>query len=206
MATDILTRCPSSPLAKAFQANVQQDYYDPVFFTLGAPTKRNRTSDHGVFPAGEGSSFAAQRILLMPYGEGQPGQFFYMRLYGWRSIRDRQGAVQPPTVWVFTILAEFMCRLGSLPGPVTSQGMAPAGQGFGLPISPTENLCCSVLLLGGTLGAGYYNVMPASWNYPASVAVDLAGSQMFSFDFAQGSASPAAGITGVATNCLWALM
>lgn len=198
MATDILIRCPSSPLAKAFPRNVQQDRYRDIFLLATQPP------GDGVIQTNINGSFTAQRIYLMPYCEGEPGSIFFMRLYGWRSITAKTGG-SDNTVWVYFLLAEFVCVSGAIAGPVLNQTAAPGPAGFGLPIGPTENMCQSISMLSGVLGlTGFINSMPPGSIMPACAGVELCGAQLVSFDFEQ---APSGGLgSTLAANCLWSML
>lgn len=198
MAADILTRCPSSPLAKAFPRNVQQDRYRDIFLLATQP------AGDGVIQTNINGSFTANRIYLMPYCEGEPGSIFFMRLYGWRSIGEVV-AGSTNTVWVYFLLAEFVCVSGMIAGPVLNQTAAPGPAGFGLPIGPTENMCQSIQMIAGVLGlTGFVNSMPLGSIMPATAAVELQGAQIVSFDFAQ---MPSGGLgSQLAANCFWSML
>lgn len=185
---NVVIETVSYPLAKAYTKNVQQDVFNPVRLTTTVPY------GPGVFAMGEGGMVAPNRLLLFPFCEGRPGSSFLMCLYGWRSIGPEGNK---PKVWIFSVLAQFLCITGNIPGPVL-QG-SPTPSGYNLPITPLDNMCDAMALTRGVLGlSGFINSMPPGSGVPAFAAVELFGSQLISFDFAQLPNN------NVAANCLWA--
>ncbi len=200
MSSYNLSRVPTGHLSKAFAVNVQQDVYNPVLLTQSSPAApgANSIAPDGVVNISHGNDSVPTRILLFPYAESEPGQSFYLRLYGWRSI----SVYSLKSVWIYYVLAEFLCVTGAIPGPITSPRGDPGPQAFRLPINPNENMCQSLAKVCGVLGqTGFINSMPPGYNYPAFAGVELQGSQVITFDFVTGSA-----LTGIcAANCLWAM-
>ncbi len=198
MPTDIHIRTPSAPFRKAFLKNVQQDKFNDIYL-LAVPPPGFPTAD-GFFSVGQDGTFTPQRILLSPYCQGLPGEAFWMRLYGWRSIAGIR--VNEPTVWVYYLLAEFLCVAGSIPGPIRTQKNDPGPEGFNLPLGPTDKMCSSLAMTAGVLGAtGFINSMPPGSIMPACAGVELQGVQLVSFDFAQ---APSDGLgSTLAANCLF---
>lgn len=185
----------SNPFAKALTANVQQDLFDEIYLTQAPP------SGAGVFPMGEGGSKAPCRLLLMPFAEGSPGSTFVMRLYGWRPVGQGGPGRAELQVWVFHVLAQFLCFTGAIPGPILK------GTDFSenrLALKTTENLCDSLVLQKGVLGLdGFLSTDVPGSGCPATALVEIYGAKYVSFDFAQWpSVGPSGGVIGM--NCLWA--
>lgn len=177
---------PSSPLAKAFPANVQRDRYETVVLTTTKP------SGDGVVSFGDGAS-VPRRILLFPFCEGQAGDAFWLCLYGWRPVEGLRGA----KVWLWYVLAEFLCVAGEIPGPQLAS--APGPGGYGLPVSPVDRVCDALAPTRWVPGeTGFVNSAAPGSGAPAFAGVELLGSQLVSFDFAQVQGGRCA------ANCLWA--
>lgn len=198
MPSNVQIVTPSAPLRKAFSKNVQKERYNDIY-TL-ARTPPAVPNDDGFFAVGNDGTFSPQRILLSPYCEGQAGSVFWMMLYGWRSLASQ--AVNESTVWIYYILAEFLCVAGIVTGPLQRTTLAPGPVGFRMPLGPTERLCESMMQTDGILGAnGFINYQYPGSGRPACAAVELQGVQLISFDFYQAPNSNA--MSTLAANCLF---
>lgn len=183
-------RATASPFQKAFYLNVQQEFYNILAFKLDAP------SGNGVFDVGDGA-YAPSRAILTPYAEGPAGSVFTMRLYGWRAVG--QPVAVGRQLWLWNILAEFLCVAGELPGPRITRKEVVQNQ-----LTALENICDGITLLRGVLGLnGWTNSGVPGNGCPASAAVELFGCRYISFDFAQ-AGPPNSGAIGM--NCLWAVL
>ncbi len=198
MPTNVQVVTPSGPLRKAFQKNVQQDKFNDIYLLAIRPP--GILEGDGIFSVGQDGTFTPQRILLSPYCLGLPGEAFWMRLYGWRSIVGTKP--NDASVWVYYLLAQFLCVAGPVQGPLQKKNNDPGPEGFRLPIGPNDNMCASLAMTAGVLGAtGFINSMPPGSITPAFAGVELQGVQVVSFDFMQ---MPSDGLgSTLAANCLF---
>lgn len=182
----------SEPFVKAFPVNCQKDVFDPITNRFQAP------AGDGAFGMGQGGACAVNRLYLMPYGEGEPGVAFLTRLYGWRPVGLATGPYQKQ-VWVWNVLAQFLCVLGDCPGPrPDSAGVIDRSPA----LTAQENLCDGLALTAGVLGlTGFVNQVGPGSGFQACAAVELYGCRFVSFDFAQALPGPGGAVT---MNCLWA--
>lgn len=164
-----------------------------VFETLAlAP---NAPTGNNVKTAGHDGNFAAQRLFLLPYCNGSPGDQFFMRVFGVRSVQNPEGG-QAKDVWVPYVLAVFQCTAGNLYGPAST---APAGLDNARFIKPYETMCDNIVLLQGALGlTGEIISYDPGTNYVASAITELRGSRYFGVDFCLSDPPPQS------MNALWA--
>ena len=163
----------STPLFKALATPTQQVEFQDLVPVAAQPTTE------GVYSAGHGGSTAPQQVLLLPYGTGNAGDQFRMRLYGWWPVDDP--AATTKVVWLPLLLCEFTVTLGNQ-----------AGVGNRL-IASNDRIAATITLDAGTVGTGVLVSNPvAAW-----VKVDLQGCRLFQFDFEPVLAGMAYG------NCLF---
>lgn len=179
----------SLPLSKALRvANSQAAQYQ-VFSPQNASPGGPPLPD-GVIEIGHGGMMATHRIKLAPFGTGQPGQQFTMRLYGWEFLGPPD-ANPNLVVWLPRFLVGFYCTLSNLPGP-------------GLPtyLNTNEYICDSVTITEGSAGPWYSG---ASSQGPGSglmawALVDVTGCRYAQFDFSRAADD----VSADSFNCLWA--
>lgn len=134
---------------------------------------------------------APNRIFIQPFCDGPPGSQFAMRLWGWRGYGPTDGD-GPRELDVPFFIAEWICTSCNCPGP---QSEGPPGFPSIRPMQPSENLCDTIVLVQGDLGAsGWINATgaPATvsapavpTNLPGYTTVELQGAKQFQFDFKQ---------------------
>ena len=75
-------------------------------------TFENEPLGEGIFNIGYGGSTASPSLKVCPFGQGQEGQQFQMRIYAMSAL-----GTDPRTwVWHRTIIAEMVCTLGRQAG------------------------------------------------------------------------------------------
>jgi len=156
--------------------------------TEPSPTATTPTGD-GVLSIGGGETGQGGKVsnglLIVPYGVGSATNTFSMKIYGWRSVRQRQGATTPIIpLWVPYLLASFTCTLCTLAGVA------------GTPVDNTHLFCGTI-----TLGVGNANIsneiISPTGNVMASIILDRKGSQLVEVRFGTGGSATSA-------NCLYA--
>lgn len=194
----------SSPWVKALAQNKREGMLDPVQLWATPPDAANPLMQsgynaRGVWDLGQGGEVTVQRVKVMPYCEGQPGSVFWMRVYGWSAV----GRVENDPLkacWVPDLLGEFLCVAGNIPGPRTTDSMAPTSSA----VQPTENVCDAITMTAGVLGLNGFicSAFPGS-GIPAYAALEIYGARKVSFDFAcDFNLYP--DLSGIGMNCLWA--
>jgi len=168
----------SGPLTKALSANSFNVDFSELVEQATEPTA------DGTFVGGLGSLTAPQQLLLRPYGNGNPGDAFLMRLWGWWVHGDRADVNN--LLWVPLVIAEFKCVLGTRTGKDSRL------------ISSADRFASEITLLSGHLGT--YGFICNGSASTAFVKAGLHGAQKYQFDFAQSLEAP-----GALGNCLWAL-
>src|SRR4051812_40726263 len=116
----ILVETISAPWVKALTQSKREGFLDPVQVWSSPPEAANALMQsgfnaRGVWDMGQGGETTVSRVKVMPYCEGQPGSVFWMRIYGWCAI-GREENNPRLACWVPTLLGEFLCVAGNVPG------------------------------------------------------------------------------------------
>ncbi len=175
----------STKLVKALPVNSTASEYSINAVT---PQVTSIVLPPGSMTMGSNGIFAPNRLLLMPFGEGELGQTFSMRLYYINHVSDDSRD------WVFVtaLLIEFVCTLGSLPGPMIAND--PSGNQY-RQIHGSDNFCQSLAATAGSYGKdGDINT---DTGFPAFSLVAIDGARFVGFDFK-------AIDENVTMNALWA--
>ncbi len=195
---DIIQNNRSEPLNQAFQLMDDFGLFMSIDMLPTNPSQAGALDQvDGVWRAGHDGAFAAQRLFLLPYCNGQPGTNFSMRIYGWRGIDNNAKMGQTGTsylVWVPYLLAEFACISCNRFGPPSTN---PPG-GVQRLIPPSYAMCDTITLTQGALGlTGEIDSTGPGTDLIAFAILELRGSRYFQFDF--NATDP-----NVLMNCLWA--
>ncbi len=142
----------------------------------------------GYWKMGAGGELAPNRILMMPYGEGQVGQQFRMRLYYVNHISDNSS----DWVWMTALLIECICTIGELAGP---PNLGPVGSGSERQITDGNRFCQSIAPVVGSYGKD--GDLNTDTGFPAFVIAAINGARFIGFDFKQIDEN-------VTMNALWA--
>lgn len=163
--------------------------FETLALAPNAPTGNN------VKTAGHDGAFAARRVFHLPYCNGDPGDVFFMRVFGIRSVQNPEGGAMKD-VWVPFVLAVFQCTAGNLYGPTST---APPGTDNMRFVKPFETMCDNIVLIQGSLGlTGEVNSFDPGTNYVAFTLTELRGARYFGTDFMLGDPPPQS------MNALWA--
>lgn len=130
----------------------------------------------GVYTSGHLGVFSAQKLFVQPYCMGLTGSRFSLRLYGWRGAENNAGAARSGAnsqVWLPYLLAELACVACARQGPPGAQRIVQA----------SENMCDTITLTRGALGAAGEIVSNPGTGLIAFAQVELRGAKFFSFDF-----------------------
>lgn len=201
---DVIVKSMSGPFAKALLVNHPAVPFDTVTPFAAEPFQTNSSQSNGDAVIDLAVNFAQvpNWLLILPYGEGEPGEQFSMRLWGVRRF-TAESADPDRVVWVNYILGEYFCTICAQPGPTYNPTNANPPI-LGKFLSPTENLCDTITVTHGVPGltnivtspgsdAGF---VPGQTNLTASVLQDTLGSQKIYFDFQPENGTPT-------MNCMW---
>ncbi len=186
MPESVLVRIPSHNLTKALLMNSYDvtpvsyplpTFAEPPDATLAPVAGQNYVQGYA-WDAGEGGDHVFNRLYLQPYCEGPAGSQFWVRLYGWRRLGQLNH-------WVPTLLVQFLCSAGDLPGSSVASGAV---------LIQTENLCDTMLPVSGSVGMTG-EVVSSGSGFGAYALVELRGCKKFSFEFEQAD--------NVGMNALW---
>ncbi len=177
----------SQNLQKALTVNSQQTEYaiNPV---TPSCTSITTPGGEGYGVAGHDNIVAPNRVIVFPFGEGQFGQQFSMRLYYLNYVGD------DPTnrVWLTSCLMEVVCTLGDLPGPNISSDPA---QNQSRPVRGTDLFCQRLTPVMGSYGQD--GDLNTDTGFPSFALVALNGARFVGFDFKRID-------DNVTMNALWA--
>lgn len=181
------------PEAKTNDAGVDVGYpYNPGLAVKG----------DGFYRLGDEGSGAPNRLILLPFSEGEPGYGFVVRLYELRRLVGRpDAAANGPEgsreLWLCCLRSELLCSTADRPVGLSDDA------GGRWPLSATERLCDSVQITSGPPGDGPSGTGGTVSTYPDQIAyavLPLSGPQMIAFDF-----RPADSTYARPMNALWAV-
>lgn len=202
---DVIVKSMSGPFAKALLVNHPAAPFDAVTPFASEPfrTASSQSDGDGVIDLAVNFGLAPNWLLIVPYGEGEPGEQFSMRLWGFRRFTGEDSGPDR-VVWMNYLLGEFLCTICAQPGPsyVQASNTPPI---LGKFLLPTENLCDTITLTHGvanltsivTSPGSDTGFTPGQTNLTASVLQDTLGCQKIYFDFQPENGTPT-------MNCGWA--
>ncbi len=178
----------SGKMAKALQTNSQANSFALFEPQRGTPTYPS------LFPGGQASSESPRSVFLMPYGEGDAGRQFSLRLYGLTHLNAPNQGDPKAAQWIPFFIVELLCTLSNLGGNI--QGSKALS---GVDLIESERLCDGISLTQGDLGVvGRINSPGAGSGLISYATVDLVGCRMYALDFQQ--------VDAVGMNCLLATL
>lgn len=189
----------TGPYAKALLNNHGAMPFDVVLPFPSEPvqtTASQQDNDGVVTLATAGITSTPNRLQLVPYAEGVPGDQFSMRVWAIRIFTPGDRNVDH-VVWMPTLLGEYLCTVCNRPGPQwPNSGLSQRV------MVATENCCDTITLTHGFLGLKGCIVSPGSDVVPgldltASIVQELFGAPKIYFDF-----QPENGFTGT-MNCAY---
>lgn len=130
-------------------------------------------------PAGGGG--VQNGLIISPYGVGSDTNTMLVAVYGWNFLPGK--GVADKDLWVPILLGAWTCTLSSaLPG-IDTGGTARA-------VGSTELFCTTIVVTGtsGNPGVDQDTISPGG-GLPASITVDLKGSQIVEIVFGRNSSS-----------------
>ena len=151
-----------------------------------------QAANDGVVAMGLGGAFAPPRLLLKPFGYGEPTQTFMMQVYHWKATSGNlwlNTGGQQHREWIPSLLAAYTCTLGTVPG------IGPPSQGLDV---PNIYYFCSAIVqtFGPTVVAGSFQEDVFTLNGGIVTAcIRAMGARRIEVLFANVSTAGA--------NCLW---
>lgn len=147
-------------------------------------------SGDGIWRVGSSGGIAANRVLVVPYAHGSPGQTFSVRLTGWKQATENPDS----WIWLPLVKIQMACIVGDLTGPSSGS----AAEQLRRVLAGDVRFCDQITLTtaaatGSGLGLTGELMSPGPQSGMAAwIIMELRGCQylQFQFDFLQDAPVP----------------